>query len=132
MGAHNKYNASIMLEVVVPIGCDYNTSVLSDMIKLVDMFHPWISFYTDGSPAKSIDWMSGVSMKEGEYIDRIYEVEIRPPFMLNREQIFAYERYGDNLAHDLATILPKETTLRVDSALQITPCFNGGYNPRTL
>jgi hypothetical protein len=126
-----KYNAHVHLEVVVPIGYDYDTELLERQIRLVDQAHPWVSYYVGGDRAPSINWMSDITMKEAEWIDRVYSVEIRPHVQLTFEQAYAYERYGDQLALSLAQILPKDV-LCVRSALEIARCFNASYRPRNL
>lgn len=132
MGArNNSYNASIHLSVIVPIGHDYDTELLKRQIRLVDHAHPWVSHYVGGNQAPSIHWMSEIGMKEGEWIDRIYSVEIRPPFLLTREQTDAYERYGDQLAKALAEIIPKDV-LHVCASVNINGCYSQGYRPRNL
>ena len=132
MGAlNNKYNASVQLQVVVPIGYDYDVKMLERQIRLVDTAFPWVVHYSDGQQAPSISWMSSITMKEGDGIDRHYNVEIRPHFLQSREQCYAYERYGDQLAEELARIMTKDV-IRVASAIMVHGCFNNSYRPRDL
>lgn len=129
MGASRKrYNASIHIHVIVPIGYDYDTELLEQQVRLVDEANPWRSKYLDGSPAPSIHWMSRANMREGEWIDRIYSVEVRPPFLLTRELTHAYERYGNTLARELASIVPKDV-LRVDYHIEIRGTQSGATVP---
>jgi hypothetical protein len=130
VGAPSKYNASIHLTVIVPIGYDYDVELLERQVRLVDTAHPWVSHYVGGDQAPSINWMSSISMKEGEWIDRQYAVEIRPPFMLTRDQTHAYERYGEQLAKSLAEIVTKDV-LRVSSTIK-TSGSGESYHPRDL
>lgn len=113
------------------IGQDYDEELLKRQVRLADQARPWRSQYVDNTPAPSIQWMSGVTMREGEGIDRHYTVTVRPPFLLTRDQLHAYEQYGEHLAEALADIVPA-IVLRVDSRIIITGTFGGGHRPRDI
>ena len=131
MGAHANYNASIELSLTVPIGYDYSVLLLERQVALADAAHPWVSHYLGGEQASSIHWQSAVGMKEGNGIDRIYTIEVRPHFLMTRDQLFAYERYGDTLAKYLASVVD-EAVLRVQSRLIVNGVFSEGYKPKFM
>lgn len=133
MGApsEKKYNAAILLQLVTPIGEYHDIEYLERQIYYADAAHPWVMYDNRGGPVPSIRWMSNITMREGDWIDRLYEVEIRPSFMLTQAQTYAYERYGEQLAESLAGVVPV-TILRVDSRIRIEGVFSGGYRPREL
>jgi hypothetical protein len=125
------YNAAILLKFVAPIGEDHDMEYLTRQIHHADAAHPWVMHDNRGEPVPSIRWMSSMTMREGDWIDRLYDIEIRPSFMLTQAQIYAYERYGDQLAKTLAEIVPL-TILRVDSRIKIEGAFNRGYRPSEM
>lgn len=130
MGASaREYSVTAHLQIVVPIGHDYDCDLLDRQIRLVDQAYPWSAQYGSGRPAEGINEMSKASMKEAEGIDRIYSVVFHPPFILTREQVDTYERYCNTLARELAKIMPK-SVLYVDSRIVMSGMFGGGYRPR--
>jgi hypothetical protein len=126
-----KYNAAILLQFVTPLGEYHDTEYLTRQVQHADAAHPWVMHDNRGGVVPSIRWMSSMTMREGDWIDRLYDIEIRPSFMLTQAQIYAYERYGDQLAKTLAEIVPL-TILRVDSRIKIEGAFNRGYRPSEM
>jgi len=124
-----KYNAAIHLEFITRIGQDLDIVLLERQVRQADAAYPWVMRTVDNEPVNSISWMSSITMREGEWIDRLYEVEIRPTFPLGKAQTFAYERYGDQLAKTLAGFVSKDI-IRVDFQVVFTGMYNGGYRPR--
>lgn len=107
MGASDrKYNLAAELVVKFPIGHDYDTKLLARQVRLMDQISPWASCYNNSEPGPSINWMSEITMREGDGIDRFYFVEIRPPFLHTFDQAHAYEQYANTLARNLAQNLP--------------------------
>lgn len=101
MGAHTdkRFNAAIIFTITAEIGHELDTQGIWRVFQLADASAPWQSSYGDGSPAPSIYWHSQVTFKgEGGGVDRLYELEIRPHFLLTQVAIFAYEKYGIRIA----------------------------------
>lgn len=93
-----RYNASAHFAFVTPTGNDLNSTQLLGAVLEADRVKPWVTYYTDGRQAPSIYWYSEPTMREGEWIDRRYELEIRPFALLTCGQLLAYERYAQSLA----------------------------------
>jgi hypothetical protein len=122
-----KFNTSGHLTIVVPIGHDLSTDLLETLFHGIDSQHPWKSKYVSGDSAPSIHWTSGFKMREGEWIDRLYVIEFRPPFLLESGQFAAYHRYA-------CTIAEKFAELKLDGVLRVWVSveFSGGgvsYRP---
>lgn len=81
-----------------------NPEILSTRIRGVDQKHPWLCHYVGGKHAPSIRWMSAAIVREeGEFWDRSYTFQLRPPFDLKADQFYAYHRYLATLAELLAS-----------------------------
>ena len=119
----NKYNLAAELGVMFPIGHDFDTEMLERLIHEIDRINPWVSHYVNGDQAPSINWTSRITMREGNGIDRHYFVEIRPPFLHTFDRARAYERYANNLASNLAQVLPKEA-IGVTARLIVSGCVS--------
>lgn len=131
MGASNRhYNLSIELCVTFRIGRDYDIEALQRQIYVVDELQPWVASCTDGSSARSIHWMSTPRMIEGDGVDRLYFVEVRPPFLWSFDQAKAYEKYGETLAKNLVRVLPSDV-LSVKSRLIVQGVYSEPYRPTT-
>lgn len=128
MGTPAYYNARIELSLTVPVGQAYSVLLLERQVYLADAAHPWVMHEVGGGLAPSIGVMYRVEMKEGSGIDRIYTISVQPSFPLNREQLFAYERYGDTLAKYVASVVD-EDVLRVQSRLIVEGMNTEGYEP---
>ncbi|MET0980274.1 MAG: hypothetical protein ABWX90_03400 [Candidatus Saccharimonadales bacterium] len=129
MGASNRnYNLSVELCVTFRIGRDCDIEVLQRQIYVVDELQPWVTLCADGSSARSIHWMSTPRMVEGNGVDRLYFVEVRPPFLCSFDQAKAYEKYGETLAKNLVQVLPSDV-LSVKSRLIVQGVYSESYRP---
>lgn len=72
--------------------------------------------------------MSTPTMLEGGGVDRLYSVQIRPPFLWSFDQAKAYEKYGDTLAKNLVRVLPSDV-LSVKSRLIVQGTYSESYRP---
>ena len=127
--AEKKYNLSLELSVVFPIGSDFPESKVKDLVRRADAVSPWETSYNDGTPADSIRWMSNVEVREGFGIDRLYKVTLQPPFLHTFDQARAYERYGNQLARNVAALLVSSKAIGVKSRLILDGTFGELHRP---
>lgn len=100
----SRFNASAHFAFITSIGNDLDPDGLLNALLLADKAAPWVTHYVSGERAPSIHWHSEPRMREGEWIDRRYELEIRPFGLLSRGQLLAYERYAEAFAQSLAKL----------------------------
>lgn len=95
------FNARGIITIHTSTGTDLDTAELREALRKADDLFPWKCNYSDGTPAPSMKCFSP-KIHEGEHIDREYEFEFRPPFLLKMSQLKAYQNYVLCLARCLA------------------------------
>lgn len=132
MGARERaYNASIELMAIFPIGDSFAAEDFSELVRQAGTLTPWQDRLDLAPTEIRLCWMTSVTVAEGEWIDRRYQLEIQSPHLLAFSQLHAFEQYGKGLARQVAATIPARC-LRVDSRLIATGTFGEGFRPSVL